>query len=320
MNITYSIGEVGNIEKGYSVELDNELGEIFSSAKFKVHEVVSKNTIAIEVTQDDARKIVRKDIATPGDFVIIDAKNSIYKFLISPEDIYEIHESKKDSSKEECNQEENIKEKGGAKMTNTNKLKDIFNYGQYEGTDIAITMEGDIAIKREDGSFVRYNLKTNEFENKMDLVITDFNDMIMLMPVTTVAIGDIIMKNNKFYQLINLATATKSPMFINLLDGSKTELPKEKNLFGMEMYTKVVNIMKDGLPFGQATEVKEGETVQVNPMNQMMQMMMMSKLMKKDSDDSSNEFDMKQMILMSMMNGQSNNAQGINPMMLMLMK
>lgn len=292
-----------DIKKGCLVVLGGAFKELFGKENcYEVHSV-RENDIIIKIELDEAQELISERYFNKSEFVKLRDEEDMFLLEVSKKDIVKIH------GKEDKNNEEKVENKMN------NKFGEIFNFGQYEGADLAITMEGSIAVKREDGNFVTYDSKNDIFENKMDFVVEEFSEMIMLMPSTEIKNGDIITKGKKFYQ--SIATEQNPNLFINLIDGSKVELVKEKNLFGMEMYTKVTNIMKDGLSFGQNT--KEDEKKNDNGTNQMMQTMMMMKMLGKGSE-SEKGFDAKTMMMMSMMSNQGNTDNGFNPMMFMLMK
>lgn len=206
-------------------------------------------------------------------------------------DLKEDFESIKKNDKEIIKKEE-------SKVMKFDMKKVFGEIGKIEDGSVALTMTGEIAFKRADGDYVRYNKETENIENQMDLVLDGVSDMIMLMPVQSVEEGDIIKNKNKYYQ-VTTAHKNGNLKAIDLLSGKATKIIKETNIMGMSFYSKVTNMMN-------MNGMKEG---QFNPM---MLMMM--------SDKDSGSDNMLEMMMMSqMMTGQTNGMQ-FNPMMLMMMK
>ena len=187
------------------------------------------------------------------------------------------------------------KEKGEDNMNNL--AKKIFGeIGQLKSGIAALTFNGQIAFKRENGDYVRYNTETKAIENQMDLVIKGTEKMMYIMPYNVVAVGDILKYRDKFAQVVAIKE-NGSLIAIDFETGTEIVILKETNIFGIQFYMKVVsllNMQDPNMPGG------------FNPM----MLMLLNKEDKENKDD-----DMMKAILMSQMF----TGQGMNPLMMMAM-
>lgn len=201
-------------------------------------------------------------------------------------------------AEKKVNNVKNNDKKGEDVKMNLNVNKYFGEIGQIKDGSVALTMNGNVAFKKEDGDYVRYNEETGTLENQMDLVIKEMSEMIMVMPTQEVVKGDIIKSNSKYYQVLEVLE-NGSISVVDLNKGTTETKLKETNIFGMNFYSKVTNIMQQG----------EGNTF--NPM-----MLMLLGDKKEGKSD-----DMLEMMLMSQMfNADNKNNNAFNPMMLMMMK
>lgn len=203
---------------------------------------------------------------------------SISDYAFEKEDL-ELIENK------EIKEEKIIEKKESKNMFNTNKM--FGEIGSIKNKEVAITMDGKIAIKRND-EYITFDIETNNATNQMNLVLDDLENVIMLIPEKDVIVDDVIKKEGTYYHIISKDNTVKA---YNYKTGTIDEITKEKNLFGFEFYAKVVNIfnMQNGTGFDP---------------------MMMLALGK--------EGDIKDMLMMKMMMGNDNS--GFNPMMMLMMK
>lgn len=180
--------------------------------------------------------------------------------------------------------------------------------------EVALTMGGQLAVSRKDGSYVRYNAATGQIENQMNLVISSskLDKMYILMPtqIAQLQAGDIIKEKDTYYQVIAIDAAKNRIKAANLSTGTESNIKIETNIFtGQKMYRKVFsffNMIQNQQ--GTANPMMGGAAGMMNPMA----------LMMLDSFGDSGDDAMKAMAMMSMMNPQA--GQGMmNPMMMYFM-
>lgn len=180
--------------------------------------------------------------------------------------------------------------------------------------EVALTMGGQLAVSRKDGSYVRYNAATGQIENQMNLVISSskLDKMYILMPtqIAQLQADDIIKEKDTYYQVIAINAAKNRIKAANLSTGTESNIKIETNIFtGQKMYRKVFsffNMIQNQQ--GTANPMMGGAAGMMNPMA----------LMMLDSFGDSGDDAMKAMAMMSMMNPQA--GQGMmNPMMMYFM-
>ena len=276
---------------------ENEMILVRKTKPFKVGDIVSINEKGLE------RLKGIKNEAKVGPFKIIEFINcrSDYKikslnnqldsiWMLSADEIDHIDTKVATKSNKEVK-----KEKGEDNMNNL--AKKIFGeIGQLKSGVAALTFNGQIAFKRENGDYVRYNTETKTIENQMDLVIKGTEKMMYVMPYNVVAVGDILKYRDKFVQVVAIKV-NGSLTAIDFETGTEIVILKETNIFGIQFYMKVVsllNMQDPNMPGG------------FNPM----MLMLLNKEDKENKDD-----DMMKAILMSQMF----TGQGMNPLMMMAM-
>ena len=276
---------------------ENEMILVRKTKPFKVGDIVSINEKGLE------RLKGIKNEAKVGPFKIIEFINcrSDYKikslnnqldsiWMLSADEIDHIDTKVATKSNKEVK-----KEKGEDNMNNL--AKKIFGeIGQLKSGIAALTFNGQIAFKRENGDYVRYNTETKAIENQMDLVIKGTEKMMYVMPYNVVAVGDILKYRDKFVQVVAIKV-NGSLTAIDFETGTEIVILKETNIFGIQFYMKVVsllNMQNPNMPGG------------FNPM----MLMLLNKEDKENKDD-----DMMKAILMSQMF----TGQGMNPLMMMAM-
>lgn len=230
-------------------------------------------------------------------------------------------------------------------MLNINGL--FGEFGKIEDNSVALTISGQIAVKRNENEYIRYDKENEVMENQLDMVMKDASDFIYIFPVNEVNVDDIIKYQQTYYQILDIL-GNGSLKAVNIKNGSKKTILKETNLLGLSFYYKVTCLFTDNetknntlngidpmmlmmmtdedgdkdsmLPLmmmmgglnNKQSKSTNSETNNTPTMNPMMLMMMMNKSDKKDGKSSS----MKDLMMMQMMSGQ--NSQ-MNPMMLMMM-
>ena len=277
---------------------ENEMILIRKAKPFKVGDIVSINEKGLERIKDfkdDKTKVGSFKIIEPinchNDYKIKSLNNQLSSaWMLSADEIDHV-----DIKMEVKSNKEVEKEKGEDNMNNL--AKKIFGeIGQLKSGVAALTFNGQIAFKRENGDYVRYNTETKAIENQMDLVIKGTEKMMYIMPYNVVAVGDILKYRDKFAQVVAIKE-NGSLIAIDFETGTEIVILKETNIFGIQFYMKVVsllNMQDPNMPGG------------FNPM----MLMLLNKEDKENKDD-----DMMKAILMSQMF----TGQGMNPLMMMAM-
>lgn len=260
-----------------------------------------------------------------------------------------VKDSQKDSQKETSKQTTNKERVEENNMKNN--LTAIFGetVGKIMDGMVAVTFGGEIAIKRNEDEYVRFNAATNTIENQMDFVMKEAADFLFLLPVNEVQAGDVIKKNNTYYQVVGTGK-TGGLTVVGIKTGTRKTLIQETNIMGFSFYFKVVNLfsamsgtgvsginpmllpmlLSDNeedesmlLPMlmcggmGALTGNAAGNTgIMGQGMNPMMMALMLGDKGKKGSGDSG--IDMKSIMMMNMM-GQQGQGAPMNPMMMALM-
>lgn len=277
---------------------ENEMILVRKTKPFKVGDIVAINERGLERLRnikDDKTKEGPFEIIEPiscfNDYKIRSLNNQLSSaWMLSADEIDHV-----DIKMEVKSNKEVEKEKGEDNMNNL--AKKIFGeIGQLKSGVAALTFNGQIAFKRENGDYVRYNTETKAIENQMDLVIKGTEKMIFIMPYNVVAVGDILKYRDKFAQVVAIKE-NGSLIAIDFETGTEIVILKETNIFGIQFYMKVVsllNMQDPNMPGG------------FNPM----MLMLLNKEDKENKDD-----DMMKAILMSQMF----TGQGMNPLMMMAM-
>ncbi|MCM1269422.1 MAG: hypothetical protein NC247_02185 [Ruminococcus flavefaciens] len=165
-----------------------------------------------------------------------------------------------------------------------------------EDGEVAMTMNGGLAVKRADGDYVSYDPVSGKIVNSMQFVINNdtIGKFIFLMPMAQLQAGDII-KNNKTYYYVR-EIYNGGVKVISLNSGAHSNIVEEQNIiFGTTMYSKVVSLFN--MAGGQ--QATGGMFGQFNPI-------MLMALMDKSEDGDGNGMDfMEAMVMMQMFgNGQ----------------
>ena len=276
---------------------ENEMILIRKTKPFKVGDIVSINEKGLERLKNikNEAKVGSFKIIEPinchNDYKIKSLNNQLSSaWMLSADEIDHV-----DIKMEVKSNKEVEKEKGEDNMNNL--AKKIFGeIGQLKSGVAALTFNGQIAFKRENGDYVRYNTETKAIENQMDLVIKGTEKMMYIMPYNVVAVGDILKYRDKFAQVVAIKE-NGSLIAIDFETGTEIVILKETNIFGIQFYMKVVsllNMQDPNMPGG------------FNPM----MLMLLNKEDKENKDD-----DMMKAILMSQMF----TGQGMNPLMMMAM-
>ena len=174
-----------------------------------------------------------------------------------------------------------------------------FDFGPCTSDQVRMSMYG-MAVKNAAGTYVSYNLKTQEIVD-VDVLNFDGAKYMYKIPVAVkdVAIGDIIIHNRKPMFVTALATEGSNAITcVDVCAGEQKMVIPTVNMFGFNFITKIVslfNTLGDNAPTPDA------------PFGNMLPLMLMG----------GNDEKIDPMMLMCMMQGNSNMA--CNPMMLYLM-
>lgn len=160
----------------------------------------------------------------------------------------------KDSIINETSKNENKKEN---KNMNMSKMFGNIEFGKVNTKDIMYSVNG-IAFKSHDNRYFTYNLKDM---NAVDVTGFTFeSDFIFCLPVNTkdLKVGDVI-KHCGIYMIIKEFYEDGTISVINPIAATETSILPQKNMFGFNYYTKVIN-MFEGMtpnaenPFGDMTK------------------------------------------------------------------
>ena len=187
-----------------------------------------------------------------------------------------------------------MKEKENVNMKGFN-----FDFGPCTGDQVRLSMYG-LAVKNISGEWVSYNPDSHEIINVDVFSMADGGKYVYKMPVAIadVKIGDIVIHS----RVPMFVTAVNENGTFDVIDvragETKTVIPT-RSPFGFNFMTKIVSLFS-----GLTTPDKN------NPFGNMWIFAMLS-------DDKS--FDVKDMMMISMMTGKNNLIGDMNPMMMMLM-
>lgn len=168
-----------------------------------------------------------------------------------------------------------------------------------EDGEVAITMNGGLAVRRANGDYVSYDANSGKIMNSMKFVISNdtINKFIFLMPMpmAQLQVGDII-KNNKTYYYVR-DIYDDGVKVISLSSGSHSNMVEETNImFGTTIYSKVVSLFN--MAGGQ--QATGGMFGQMNPM------LFMAMMDKSEDGDGGSMSDMMETMLMMQMFGNGN--------------
>lgn len=213
---------------------------------------------------------------------------------------------------------------GGEKTMNTKGIKGLFakamDFGFVTTGDIKLSTYG-VAVRNTSNEYVSYDTSNDEIVNVNGLTF-DIDHAIMKMPVTVdnLSAGDYILFNNNV--IVVKSVAGTSVKGINLRTQSNTTVKYAKSPFGLNYMTKLVTLFNlNGtqndtgammLPLLLSDDFKNSDMMTVlalggfmggqTNMNPMMMAMMLG------DDDS---ISMKDIMMISMMSGQSNPFAGL---------
>lgn len=113
-----------------------------------------------------------------------------------------------------------------------------FELGVSKDSNIAATLMGVAVRNRETGNWYTFDKANNALKNLANFKMGNFP--VFLLPTKTLAAGDLIKLNGKYYY-VKAANTSNTITLIDAATGIIQEmLPEENILLGMTMYTKVV--------------------------------------------------------------------------------
>lgn len=181
-------------------------------------------------------------------------------------------------------------------MFNFKEMMGGFNLGEVKENELAMTMDGRVAVKRKDGEYVTYDSEKKVIVNNHGFVIDEMDGMFMIIPSQDVKEKDLVKIAGDYFYIDEIEG--EKIYGINLSRGAtqRINLVKEVSLMGFNFYNKVVSLASG---FGQ-----QG----MNPMTLVMMKQMFGK------DDSSSGNMMEKMFEMQMMSQMFGGGQNCNPM------
>lgn len=138
---------------------------------------------------------------------------------------------------------ENKKESFKMKFNMKKLLSQYMPHAINDGS-VALSINGDIAYRRSNGDYVFFDPESKSINNCMDLVIGSeaLDKMVFVMPVKSVAIGDVVLNNGKYVYITNI-TEAGNIKGVNLESGRTATLVKEINtIMGCLPYAKVTSL------------------------------------------------------------------------------
>ena len=185
------------------------------------------------------------------------------------------------------------------KENNNMKMFGNFDFGKVDGNTVRMSMYG-LAVRNHVGTWVSYNPATNEVVD-VDVMNFDGSNFMYKVPVAIeqVKVGDVVIHNRKPVYVTGIADGKLSA--IDVMAGEEKVVLLTRNMFGFNFVTKVVSLMD---MTGMTKPSAE------NPFGNMW----MLALMGEDKD-----FNIKDMLMLSMMAGGNNMQMNPNVMMFALM-
>ena len=158
--------------------------------------------------------------------------------------------------------------------------------------EVAFAMNGNLAVRAADGNYYYYD--GHQLINSYDMVIPA-DDMAMLVPTQTLAVGDIIKYNDSFYYITKYNRTEITG--INLSSGMVDDIKLTVDVLGISAFRKVVSIIS---MMGGTEPIGSGNA---NPMNMMFMMSLFD-----DDKKNNSENPMMKMMKIQMMNQMFNNG------------
>ena len=158
-------------------------------------------------------------------------------------------------------------------------------FGKIKSGCCRLSFNGKIAIKTSDGYKV-YNEKTGNLTNCLNFVLSECDDMFMLLPTKTLKPGDIVLINGKPMYILE----TKAKNRVEAMDYEtstiQTVIPERHAIMGRKFYGKIVSLIGSGfcgkggffknmLKFKMMSSMMGGDTTGNNSFGNALPMMML---------------------------------------------
>ena len=196
-----------------------------------------------EEMEDYRGKVVTIDYPDGDDAYFIVEDNNSYVWtdsMFTPVMVQESHKvNLTKPSTENKNKKESFKMKFNMKKMLSQYMPHTINDGS-----VALSINGDIAYRRSNGDYVFFDPESKSINNCMDLVIGSeaLDKMVFVMPVKSVAIGDVVLNNGKYVYITNI-TEAGNIKGVNLESVRTATLVKEINtIMGCLPYAKVTSL------------------------------------------------------------------------------
>lgn len=171
-----------------------------------------------------------------------------------------------------------------------NNLFGNLGFGKLKSDRFKLSMNG-IAVAQSNGKYVVYDKENNEFVDVTEMLF-DIKDALFSLPAVEIAVGDVVLHNNKPYYIVDVTNEIKA---VSYEDCTQTVLIPKTTMFGLKFFIKIFSM------FGNIAE--SGEIFN-NPL------MLMTLMAGEGSNDLS-----KMLMMTSLTKGEL----GTNPMMLAMM-
>lgn len=216
---------------------------------------------------------------------------------------------KNTSESNEKTQKKNVKEE-----KSMNNLFGNLGFGKLKTDRFKLSMNG-IAVAQSNGKYVVYNKENNEFVDVTEMLF-DIKDALFSLPTVEIAVGDVILHNDKPYYIVD---ATNDIKAVSYEDCTQTVLIPRSTMFGLKFFTKIFSMFGN---LAESSEIFSNPLMLMTLMSgegngDLSKMLMMSSLTKgdlgtnpmmlammlKDGDDKT---DLSTLAMMSMMTGGTN--------------
>ena len=194
---------------------------------------------------------------------------------------------------------------------NMNLMKDFFGnleVGPIKGNQFKLAMTGGIAIRKVGSDlteqWIVYDKASKRVTNVGSLSFKA-SGMLWKIPVNSVVPGDLILHEGQPCYVLEASENGNQVTVYGVNENREFTFSPVQNIFNYQvLYTKVMNLMEGGNPFGA---INTGQAQTNMPFNPMMVAMM-------DGD-----FSMKDMLKMQLLTGMTSGG-GVNPMVLMMLE
>lgn len=111
-------------------------------------------------------------------------------------------------------------------------------------------MNGQIAIKTSDG-YKTYNSKTGNVTNCSNFVLSECDDMFMVIPTRKLKVGDIVLINGKPMYILEIKAKNRVEAMDYETSTIQTVIPERHVIMGRRFYGKIVSLLGSGFGAGK---------------------------------------------------------------------